>query len=84
MAGGYLLSRICLNLIKQKTISFQIENGDNWNNPYMLTVQLNGILCSKFPDMNSLFTVQVERRSYYPKNVLSPQRSVKLILLFSP
>lgn len=49
----------------------QIENGDNWNNPFLLTVQLNGVLSAKFFNMNSLFTMQVETRKYHPKNVLN-------------
>lgn len=34
--------------------------GENWNNSYLLTVQLNDILASKYPDINSLFSIQLK------------------------
>lgn len=34
--------------------------GENWNNSYLLTVQLNEILASKYPDVNSLFSIQLK------------------------
>lgn len=37
----------------------RIEAGDNWANPYLLTIQLNDILASRFTDMTSLFTIEI-------------------------
>lgn len=37
----------------------RIEAGENWTNPYLLTIQLNDILASRFTDMTSLFTVEI-------------------------
>lgn len=42
----------------------QMETTDNWNNPYLLTDQLNGIICTKFPEMSSLFNVHVSSRRF--------------------
>nr|XP_040228261.2 gamma-tubulin complex component 5 [Anopheles coluzzii] len=43
----------------------RIEAGENWANPYLLTIQLNDILASRFNDMTSLFTVEVNRTAGY-------------------
>lgn len=40
----------------------QMETTEHWNNSYLLTDQLNGIICTKFPEMSSLFSVQVPAR----------------------
>lgn len=38
----------------------QMNAGDgNWNNSYLLTVQLQNILTTKYPEMHSLFSVQL-------------------------
>ncbi|XP_055614267.1 gamma-tubulin complex component 5 [Uranotaenia lowii] len=37
----------------------RIEAGEHWANPYLLTIQLNDILASRFTDMTSLFTVEI-------------------------
>ncbi|XP_065094510.1 gamma-tubulin complex component 5-like [Ochlerotatus camptorhynchus] len=37
----------------------RIEAGENWANPYLLTIQLNDILASRFTDMTSLFTIEI-------------------------
>uniref|UniRef100_A0A182QQS9 Gamma-tubulin complex component n=1 Tax=Anopheles farauti TaxID=69004 RepID=A0A182QQS9_9DIPT len=37
----------------------RIEAGESWANPYLLTIQLNDILASRFNNMTSLFTVEV-------------------------
>ncbi|XP_053680306.1 gamma-tubulin complex component 5 [Anopheles nili] len=39
----------------------RVEAGESWANPYLLTIQLNDILASRFDDMTSLFTVEVNR-----------------------
>lgn len=60
----------------------QMEQNDanvlSWNNEYLLTDQLNGLLCSKYPDMSSLFTVQVSARPYIERNVLDALKNVSL------
>ena len=38
----------------------QIESRESWNNQYLLTVQLNDAICSRFHDMFSLFSVEVK------------------------
>uniref|UniRef100_A0AAG5D3N1 Gamma-tubulin complex component n=1 Tax=Anopheles atroparvus TaxID=41427 RepID=A0AAG5D3N1_ANOAO len=43
----------------------RIEAGENWANPYLLTIQLNDILASRFTDMTTLFTVEVTRSAGY-------------------
>ncbi|XP_035903152.1 gamma-tubulin complex component 5 [Anopheles stephensi] len=43
----------------------RIEAGESWANPYLLTIQLNDILASRFNDMTSLFTVEVNRAAGY-------------------
>ncbi|XP_039429506.1 gamma-tubulin complex component 5-like [Culex pipiens pallens] len=37
----------------------RIEAGESWANPYLLTIQLNDILASRFNDMTSLFTIEI-------------------------
>ncbi|XP_053692740.1 gamma-tubulin complex component 5 [Sabethes cyaneus] len=37
----------------------RIEAGESWANPYLLTIQLNDILASRFTDMTSLFTIEI-------------------------
>ncbi|XP_055546235.1 gamma-tubulin complex component 5 isoform X2 [Wyeomyia smithii] len=37
----------------------RIEAGESWANPYLLTIQLNDILSSRFTDMTSLFTIEI-------------------------
>uniref|UniRef100_A0A182VW04 Gamma-tubulin complex component n=1 Tax=Anopheles minimus TaxID=112268 RepID=A0A182VW04_9DIPT len=43
----------------------KVEAGESWANPYLLTIQLNDILASRFTDMTSLFTVEVNRAAGY-------------------
>lgn len=40
-----------------------IETGEHWANPYLLTIQLNDILASRFTDMTSLFTIEIIARN---------------------
>ncbi|XP_037809588.1 gamma-tubulin complex component 5 [Lucilia sericata] len=37
----------------------QIESGVTWANPSILTMQLDGIICAKFPEMSSLFRLEI-------------------------
>lgn len=60
----------------------QMEQSDanvvSWNNAYLLTDQLNGLLCSKHPGMSSLFTVHVSARPYIERSVLDALTNVSL------
>lgn len=37
----------------------QIESGEDWANAFLLTSQLDDIICAKFPDMSSLFRIEI-------------------------
>ncbi|XP_058057372.1 gamma-tubulin complex component 5-like [Anopheles bellator] len=43
----------------------RIEAGESWANPYLLTTQLSDILASRYNDMMSLFTVEIDRSRGY-------------------
>lgn len=47
----------------------QIESEENWANPFLLSVQLDDIMSSKFPELSSLFRVEIQStfRSITPK-----------------
>ncbi|XP_055909744.1 gamma-tubulin complex component 5 [Eupeodes corollae] len=47
----------------------QIESEESWANPFLLSVQLDDIMCSKFPELSSLFRVDIKStfRSITPK-----------------
>lgn len=55
-----------------------IEQSDSWNNSYLLTDQLNGLLCSKYADMSGLFAVHVSGRKFVARNVLDAIRNVSI------
>ena len=38
----------------------QIQSKVSWNNHYLLTVQLNDAISSRYPDMSCLFSVEVK------------------------
>lgn len=50
--------------------------GENWNNPYLLTVQLNEILTSKYPDVHSLFSVQLKSVNSHEKHSLDAIKDI--------
>lgn len=37
-----------------------MNDGDNWSNPYILTVKLDGIISLKYPKMKNLFSIQFD------------------------
>lgn len=43
-------------------LKFQIENSNSWNNPFILTTQLNGILSYRISNSSFLFKVHVKTR----------------------
>lgn len=61
-----------------------IEHTDGWNNAYLLTDQLNGLLCSKYADMSGLFTVHVSARKFVARNVLDAVRNVSISYAVPP
>lgn len=50
--------------------------GENWNNPYLLTVQLNDILASKYPEINSLFGIQLKSMNCGEKQPLDAIKDI--------
>lgn len=44
--------------------------GENWNNSYLLTVQLDNILTTKYPEMHSLFSIQLTATDSHVKPYL--------------
>lgn len=47
-----------------------MNSGDDWNNSYLLTVQLDNILTTKYPEMRSLFSVQLTASDSHVKEVI--------------
>ncbi|XP_058117498.1 gamma-tubulin complex component 5 [Anopheles ziemanni] len=63
----------------------RIEAGESWANPYLLTIQLNDILASRFTDMNTLFTVEVDRSAIYQLDTTSVLLAIDEIrILYNP
>ncbi|XP_058447372.1 gamma-tubulin complex component 5 [Malaya genurostris] len=61
----------------------RIEAGENWANPYLLTIQLNDILASRFTDMTSLFTIEI--LSEYKAETTTVLDAIdKLRILYNP
>lgn len=48
---------------------FQMNNGENWYNPYLLTVQLDEILSMQYPEMSSMFSIQLKSANFQTKMV---------------
>lgn len=48
---------------------FKINAGEDWNNAYLLTIHLDEVLSSRFPDIRSMFSVQVEATDSHVKEV---------------
>lgn len=53
-----MLSSVCFYVL----LKFQIENSNSWNNPFILTTQLNGILSYRISNSSFLFKVHVKTR----------------------
>ncbi|XP_058822451.1 gamma-tubulin complex component 5 [Topomyia yanbarensis] len=61
----------------------RIEAGESWANPYLLTIQLNDILASRFTDMTSLFTIEI--LSEYKAETTTVLDAIdKLRILYNP
>lgn len=50
----------------------RMNAGDNWSNPYLLTVQLDGILSLQFPEMASMFSIHLKSANWLTKKVSIP------------
>lgn len=65
---------------------FKINAGEDWNNAYLLTIHLDEVLSSRFPDIRSMFSVQVEATDSHVKEVswfflfFQPQRALEVFL----
>ena len=44
--------------------------GEDWNNSYLLTVQLDDVLTARYPSMHSLFSVQIMATDSHVKETL--------------
>lgn len=63
LGAGDLMLTFYSNLFKR------MNAGENWSNPYLLTVQLDGILCMQYPKMASLFSIQLKSDNWQTKLV---------------
>lgn len=46
-----------------------MNSGKDWNNSYLLTVQLEEVLNTRYPEMASMFSVQIEATDSHVKEV---------------
>lgn len=58
-----------------------MNNGENWYNPYLLTVQLDGILSMQYPEMSSMFRIQLKSANFKTKMVSIGQLQINQITL---
>lgn len=43
--------------------------GEDWNNSYLLTVQLDDVLTTRYPELHSLFSVEITAADSHVKDV---------------
>lgn len=55
-----------------------MSNNENWNNPYLLTVKLDEIIGSKYPNCQSLFSVQVGSANCHEKEPLDAINDISI------
>lgn len=48
-----------------------MNTGEDWNNSYLLTVQLDDVLGARYPNMHSMFSVQITAPDSHVKETLS-------------
>lgn len=48
-----------------------MNSGEDWNNSYLLTVQLDDILSTRYPEMHSMFSVSISAPDSHIKETLS-------------
>lgn len=58
--------------------SIQMSNNENWNNPYLLTVKLDEIIGSRYPNSQSLFSVQVGSANCHEKEPLDAINDISI------
>lgn len=48
---------------------FQMNSGEDWNNSYLLTVQLDDVLTTRYPKLFSMFSVEITAADSHIKDV---------------
>lgn len=76
----YLLGAGDLMLTFYSNLFKRMNSGENWCNPYLLTIQLDGILCMQYPEMASLFSIQLKSANWQTKKV---RQTLRYILTFA-
>lgn len=56
-----------------------MQNGVNWNNPYLLTLKLDEIISSEYASMKNLFSVQLDRVNSHEKEPLDAINDITVI-----
>lgn len=46
-----------------------MNSGEDWNNSYLLTVQLDDVLTTRYPEMHSMFSVEITAVDSHVKDV---------------
>lgn len=46
-----------------------MNSGEDWNNSYLLTIQLDDVLASRYPNMQSMFSVEIQQADSHIKDV---------------
>lgn len=46
-----------------------MNSAEDWNNAYVLTVQLNDVLTTRYPSMDSMFSVEITAADSHIKDV---------------
>lgn len=46
-----------------------MNSGGDWNNSYLLTVQLNEVLTTRYPELHSMFSVEITAADSHIKDV---------------
>lgn len=55
-----------------------MNDGENWNNSYLLTVQLDNILTTKYPEMHSMFSIQLTANDSHAKTYLNAIKDITI------
>lgn len=54
-----------------------MNSGEDWNNSYLLTVQLDDVLTTRYPEMHTMFSVDITAVDSHVKDVRRiPFRSI--------
>lgn len=63
-------------------VSIQMNSNEDWNNAYLLTVQLNEVLTTRYPNLNSMFSVEITAADSHIKDVCRKYRTSYLFHVF--